>query len=180
MQLMICHNSQVIFHTTFRILRRQDDKFFFFFDKPVYYLPATVGPRLLWARRRARRRRSHHPAQDALRRIRCSSPTGAHPACRCKSSGLRPRKWGKEREGGRGGLIWGPASRRAGSGCRIASARGRRPPTTAPRWRRRAGSRRSSAPRACSPWRPEQAAPPLAERLGRLASSFELAGRWYY
>ena len=87
---------------------------------------------------------------------------------------------GKERGGGRGGLIWGPASRRAGSGCRIASARGRRPPTTAPRWRRRAGSRRSSAPRACSPWRPEQAAPPLAERLGRLASSFELAGRWYY
>ena len=129
----------------------------------MYYLPATVGPRLLWARRRARRRRSHHPAQDALRRIRCSSPTGAHPACRCKSSGLRPRKWGKEREGGRGGLIWGPASRRAGSGCRIASARGRRPPTTAPRWRRRAGSRRSSAPRACSPWRPEQAAPPQGE-----------------
>ena len=70
---------------------------------------------------------------------------------------------GKERGGGRGGLIWGPASRRAGSGCRIASARGRRPPTTAPRWRRRAGSRRSSAPRACSPWRPEQAAPPQGE-----------------
>ena len=57
----------------------------------------------------------------------------------------------RRRAGGVGKV--GPGSRRAGSGGRRASARERIPRRREPRCSPRAGSRRSSAPRACSPWR---------------------------